>query len=139
MKEDIKAQWTAALRSGEYKQGVGVLRDLDNSFCCLGVLCDLAEKAGVIEPAVLVPEEREYEEHYRYGGCTGTLPVAVMKWSGLETDEGLYRLTDADMEDAFGPDWETTVTVYRSRNLINDNDGKHHSFERIAETIEKYF
>lgn len=36
-----KAEWVAALRSGEYAQGTGLLRDFDNRFCCLGVLCDL--------------------------------------------------------------------------------------------------
>jgi hypothetical protein len=39
----IKELWIAALESGEYKQGRGVLRDGD-AFCCLGVLCDLHRK-----------------------------------------------------------------------------------------------
>ena len=43
MKRDIRDQWIAALRSGEYKQGNGVLhqvsKDGAESFCCLGVLC----------------------------------------------------------------------------------------------------
>jgi hypothetical protein len=40
---EFKAKWTAALRSGEYKQGKGVLNSkADNSFCCLGVACHLA-------------------------------------------------------------------------------------------------
>lgn len=37
MNPDIKADWVAALRSGEYKQGQGTLRRGDK-FCCLGVL-----------------------------------------------------------------------------------------------------
>jgi hypothetical protein len=33
--------WLAALRSGEYKQGRGTLCNAyDNSYCCLGVLCE---------------------------------------------------------------------------------------------------
>ena len=43
MKPEIKAKWVAALRSGEYQQGVGRLRE-ENQFCCLGVLCDLYQK-----------------------------------------------------------------------------------------------
>lgn len=31
------AQWTAALRSGRYKQGKKRLRTSDNTYCCLGV------------------------------------------------------------------------------------------------------
>lgn len=37
-----KAEWVAALRSGEYKQGNGRLYCPDeNSYCCLGVLAKL--------------------------------------------------------------------------------------------------
>ena len=49
LKPEVKKQWVEALRSGEYKQGQAVLCK-DDAFCCLGVLCDLAVKAGVIEP-----------------------------------------------------------------------------------------
>jgi hypothetical protein len=41
MKQEWKDKWTAALRSGEYKQGRGKLRNFDNTYCCLGVLCDI--------------------------------------------------------------------------------------------------
>lgn len=34
--------WIAALRSGEFKQGEGCLHSIDNTFCCLGVLCVVA-------------------------------------------------------------------------------------------------
>src|SRR6267378_4402002 len=44
MNPDIKAKWIAALESGEYIHGHGVLRSLDNKYCCLGVLCDLYHK-----------------------------------------------------------------------------------------------
>lgn len=33
-----KEQWIKALRSGEYEQGKGQLKDGANKFCCLGVL-----------------------------------------------------------------------------------------------------
>lgn len=40
-----KQAWTEALRSGKYDQGYGSLALIDShgneSFCCLGVLCDL--------------------------------------------------------------------------------------------------
>jgi hypothetical protein len=38
-------KWLAALRSGEYEQTKGALRR-DNSFCCLGVLCDVISPDG---------------------------------------------------------------------------------------------
>lgn len=43
MNPEIKAKWIAALRSGKYRQGKGVLRRADE-FCCLGVLCDVVRK-----------------------------------------------------------------------------------------------
>lgn len=38
----VKAKWTAALRSGEFEQGVGSLKTLDGKYCCLGVLAEVA-------------------------------------------------------------------------------------------------
>lgn len=43
MNSGLKAKWIEALRSGEYKQGYGALRDDDDTFCCLGVLCDVID------------------------------------------------------------------------------------------------
>jgi hypothetical protein len=46
MKAELKQKWIEALRSGEYRQGKGVLRDSVDRFCCLGVLCDVVSKSG---------------------------------------------------------------------------------------------
>lgn len=43
--DTLPRRWVEALRSGEYQQGQGRLRDGD-SFCCLGVLCDLIDPNG---------------------------------------------------------------------------------------------
>ena len=37
MPQELKEKWVEALRSGEYKQGLGVLQ-VGGRFCCLGVL-----------------------------------------------------------------------------------------------------
>jgi hypothetical protein len=37
----LKAKWIEALRSGEYQQTFGALRDNDGH-CCLGVLCEVS-------------------------------------------------------------------------------------------------
>lgn len=39
---DLQRQWLAALRSKNYKQGRGVLKDSYDQYCCLGVLAELA-------------------------------------------------------------------------------------------------
>ena len=45
--KDLKEKWVKALRSGDYKQGKEYLKQFDSSgqasFCCLGVLADLAD------------------------------------------------------------------------------------------------
>ena len=45
MTPEFKAAWVAALRSGKYQQGRGALRKGD-TFCCLGVACDLIDPHG---------------------------------------------------------------------------------------------
>lgn len=42
----LREKWIAALRSGEYVQTNGVLRNAQNGFCCLGVCADLIGEAG---------------------------------------------------------------------------------------------
>ena len=38
----VKRKWLAALRSGKYKQGDSLMYNKnDNSYCCLGVLCEI--------------------------------------------------------------------------------------------------
>ena len=53
MNKRIKNKWVKALRSGEYDQTDGTLAEVNldtgkESFCCLGVLCDIhaQEKSG---------------------------------------------------------------------------------------------
>jgi hypothetical protein len=46
MNKEIANKWAAALRSGKYEQTTQTLQD-GEGFCCLGVLCKLAESNGV--------------------------------------------------------------------------------------------
>lgn len=88
MDKKIAKEWCKALRSKKYKQGGGTLHDPeDNTYCCLGVLCELAKKKGVIE---------DYD-----GVC---LPTVVRKWAGINSDYGNFyvngeSVTLADLND----------------------------------------
>jgi len=137
MDEQIKAQWTAALRSGEYEQGQEklqtILRDEDQdsdtydeetgrAFCCLGVLCDLAVKVGV------VTEQEEYDS-VRYGDPSNELgnvylPDEVMEWAGIGANNPSV-VTDYQ-----------NVHTSRTLSLLND-DG--HPFSEIADLIDAQF
>jgi hypothetical protein len=119
MKEEIKAQWVAALRSGRYEQTQGRLQR-DGSFCCMGVLCELAVEAGVIPSPVFVPPISGGSEVAAYGRSelTGSPPAEVWDWSGFEA---LGVVDELAME------------------LMARNDELDQSFEEIADYIESRF
>lgn len=81
MKKEVVQKWVEALESGEYAQGTGHLNK-NNTFCCLGVLCEIAAKGGV----VLRLEEPSTIGAYCYGSSRSTafLPTEVRMWLGVE-------------------------------------------------------
>lgn len=81
MKKDIAMKWAKALRSGEYKRGIGQLRDNNNKFCCLGVLCNLHAQA---HPKIAAAQQDrcDYMHHASY------LPPAVQRWAGMKSEDG---------------------------------------------------
>lgn len=132
MKDSLRKQWVAALRSGKYKQGEGKLRKLavdpetceptgEQQFCCLGVLCDL------VEPNQWKKADSSDEEWANGRGldedgdeCTNMPRKALQKKLGL--DRPVTRS---------GP---TDETIAGKLAEMND-DGK--SFAEIANWIER--
>ena len=123
-KEEIKTQWVNALRRGEYKQGTQYLRKTDpdshaDKFCCLGVLCDLAAKAGVIpSPSAAFSTGNNASPIGVYGSNRTSLPVPVMKWVGVKTDMGQFRdgrsiVSLADLNDS-GESFATIADLIES-------------------------
>ena len=107
MKEKIKKKWVKTLLSTDYEQGTFGLRDLNNKYCCLGVLCDLYVKKHKTEKW-----EKDTKNSYFINNVATVLPPEVRTWSGLK---------NAVIEN----------------DLINMNDGAKDSFEEIAVFIEK--
>jgi len=83
MNPAVKSIFTAALRSGYFKQDKGQLRS-NKGYCCLGVLCELAEKDGIITEEMYDPADDEWQ-YYTKSGEYNTLmpPNAVQSWAGL--------------------------------------------------------
>ena len=85
------ATWTAALRSGEYKQGVGMLkqRRRDGSdeilHCCLGVACELAGLPS--EPSA--PGASDFTFRDRDRRELAVLPHSAREWLGVSDDHGI--------------------------------------------------
>ena len=57
MTPELKALWLGALRSGEYQQTTDTLKTANGGYCCLGVLCHVASKAGMLPPNITVVED----------------------------------------------------------------------------------
>jgi hypothetical protein len=112
MNPEIKAKWVAALRSGEYKQGRGNLRDKDNAFCCLGVLCDILDNTKW--------QDSYDEKLYSYGNDIET--AGIPPQAGNFPFEALGKFTNKAGE-------------IINLSLLNDSGS---SFEEIADIIEKH-
>lgn len=114
MNENAK-KLVAALRSGEYRQGQSVLHNnLDDSFCCLGVACDIYMK----ENGGRWLYNEDYYNGLEYLNQWKHLPNLVQKWLGFATPTGDYYQDDDYLS-----------------SLVELNDsGK--SFDEIADVIE---
>lgn len=120
MKPDIKQKWIEALRSGEYVQGTGCLHNADNgSFCCLGVLCDLADQEGIITS---FGSEEDHDglngNVYTYDSEKFVLPKSVRDWAGIAQDNPLMS------------------TGMNLMDIAELNDHYRYNFERLAELID---
>ena len=137
MNKEIQTLWTAALRSGDYTQGAGVLKTTNGDYCCLGVLCDLAVQAGVIPPVEEIAESSGRVLGYKYGTETAVLPDAVQEWAGIDS-EGIYELDNEEMAERY-PSVVERKDYNRKTSLINANDSYDKNFSQIADLIEKHF
>jgi len=88
MKPEIKQMWVEALRSGKYKQGQYRLRRNDDSFCCLGVLCDVVDHSSW--------SSHLNEDSYSYDDQFLTISESMKKYVELEVEEcrDLVNLND---------------------------------------------
>jgi hypothetical protein len=132
MNPDIKTQWVAALRSGEYTQGFNYLTTVNadgtEKDCCWGVLCKLAVKAEIIPSGVRDIIEIDGCQVVAYGDerITGLPPAEVMIWAGIPDGQA-----DAQVNFCAPGDSEA-----RSAWLATINDRRDVPFTEIADLIE---
>ena len=88
------AKWVEALRQGGYEQGVGLLRNADNEFCCLGVATDICPKIEWDEEPTLNEYAGKAVLSYNAGNSYNTLPDKVYEWLGLENSSPGVRMFD---------------------------------------------
>lgn len=134
MDKAIKARWVAALRSGKYKQGAGVLHNVDkNTFCCLGVLCEItAEELGMNKNTIAEVEEGVYcSDHCaEYNGNRYTLPDILEPIVGSDNP----TLQVPNCGELLDPG-EKSAT--RAIGIASLNDYFSFDFNKLADLIEE--
>lgn len=136
MNPEIKAQWVAALRSGEYTQTCGHLHD-NEGFCCLGVLTDLYIKAH--------PGKRWVPHAYSDGVFIAFndfqfLSDDIIKWAGItphpDHHGNVVADLDEDAEEVLGDNHHIFASSVYPLTSLNDELGM--DFKQIADIIEDY-
>lgn len=124
MDTTIKADWVDALRSGRYSQGQVMLNNKQQgTFCCLGVLCEMAVEAGVIErdpDTVTFPSQSATYYGVKRDYSSSFLPEAVQEWAGINSVGEFINDTG-------------------SRDSLVDHNDNGKTFRQIADIIEKEF
>lgn len=110
MKLEIKERWIKALRSGEYKQGMGGLRNTEDEFCCLGVLCDVVKSDLGLKWDLI--KDSGYYNISSYNEC---LPGIISNYTNISN---YGELPNGD-------------------ELTGYNDDRGYTFEQLADIIEK--
>lgn len=111
-----------ALRSGDYEQGRGMLHNIPaNTWCCLGVACDVARRNGLD----LKSENAHGSE--RFEGNGSDLPWMVRDWYEFSDSNPLLSLRDGLCATAV------------SLNDATDRFGEESEFEGIADAFERTY
>jgi hypothetical protein len=142
MNTEIKEEWVRRLRSGEYQQGHGRLTKIKpdgvKTYCCLGVLCEMAVEAGIVassidDGSVVYGAFREQD----------VLPEPVEQWAGLEPNGSDVTIVAVGQQCPDRPaDYDKctseTCPVCRDLTLIHLNDNVFSTFPEIANVIERW-
>jgi hypothetical protein len=128
MLPEIKKLWLDALRSGEYKQNIGSLRQVENGqecFCALGVLCEIALKHGV-EGFHHGPDRGYYVGRTADGNYENhALPKPVREWAGDNAMPYIVLAVDSEGKSV------------KEVSIAKLNDRCELTFSEIADMLEK--
>jgi hypothetical protein len=130
MNLEIAAKWVAALRSGAFEQGHGMLKNAEGKYCCLGVLQELV-RPGSLD---VIVDQGEGEDEHRAG--EGEYPDdSLLKECGFVRPALTVCEGYENKKTMWGP-----VGVFTELAVMNDGietcfgDGK--TFAEIADHIE---
>lgn len=144
----IKAEWTDLLRSGNFNQGSQKLhtstRNEDGTerheFCCLGVLCELAVEAGIVDRVELSPADGYEGPDVTYAYVPKVDPTdrtavhyppqEVAEWAGLRDTNPYVNTTPEDF-----PSGDREYLRAQRQVIANANDDGA-PFTKIADIID---
>lgn len=144
----VRGKWVEALRSGDYEQAKSKLQvtevDSDSNkkigFCCLGVLCDLAVRHGVIDKPIEIHET--YHSHNEFDGEVDGLPPAVRAWAGLKQADPDVEVPWGTVTDPEWWEWDHPGEEHPETEEINIaelNDSHGFNFDQLADVIVENF
>jgi hypothetical protein len=84
--KQIRNQWVAALRSGEYKQGKHLLRSTGDRYCCFGVLCEVLGQEWELREG--------FNTKWSCNGHSGWPPDVAAEEVGVEYVDMLVSMND---------------------------------------------
>lgn len=122
-------KWVEALESGEYQQGRGALRNDDDTYCCLGVACEvsgLGSWTGGMHTYTFLVDG---------GGEQSVLPAAVSAWLGLPECEAHDDPYDSCR--VTGTEPHQDIELSDGASGIGLNDDRHATFADIAAAIRR--
>lgn len=118
MEKVTPEKWMAALRSGKYQQQREHRLRAGDSFCCLGVLCDITDPS-------------KWNKSDWYDSSSAFVPDGI---SGLRSVNGRFTIARHEWVELGLP-----VTQYTGDISLSElNDGYGFTFAQIADVIEKY-
>lgn len=129
MNTELIQEWVDALRSGDYKQTSGVLgreRDGERSYCCLGVLCQVAVGHDIIaEPDV-------HGRELQYANFASTMPPPEVRQALAEGGEDRFYWEVNTPEELLQEEDSYSDVI----DLTDLNDTHKYTFDQIADAIE---
>jgi hypothetical protein len=138
-REELLAEWLAALRSGTYSQARGKLKiqkqDGTTGYCCLGVLCEIA---GLEQSVKEWAEEANGNKPVLFAGDSTILPERLRKHMKLRTSNGVFVKPEAPINQGYQPNYVSaqqapiSVDGREYTTLTVCNDGKRNDFDEVT-------
>lgn len=117
---ELQTNWLKALKSGQYAQGRGIMRNHDNAYCCLGVFCELAGWKATKAPLESGYRFTNPEEEVPTKYAMEFLPYPLERLGMFRTDIGRFAQGVLFPGVSYGGDILTDAHGHASLASMND-------------------